>query len=91
MRWNNKMPRVIDDINEHIEDKFYIDDIEEVYAIQFENAYSPEDVLRIISNLNRETPGIIKTAVSLKDERINGTYAYSIKLLRDKEVNIPIW
>lgn len=86
------MVRVIDDLkNEDYEELFHLDDIEKIKAIKFEGAFSHDDILNIISNLEEYSHHIVREEVRLYDERPLGTHAYRIYLLDGSDVNIPIW
>lgn len=85
------MLRVIDDIKKYIENNFYIDDIDKIYAINFEGANSNKDILDIIANLEINIPSLIKREVGLYHQKFEGTHAYELELLDGSCVNIPVW
>jgi len=82
------MRKVINDLYER---NVCVDDVNEIYALKYEGADTDEDALKIIFNLGKTSPKIIKTKVNLLDERPEGTHGYKGYLMNRKEFNTAIW
>ena len=82
------MRKVINDLYER---NVCVDDVNEIYALKYDGADSDEDALKIIFNLGKTSPKIIKTKVNLLDERPEGIHGYNIHLLNRSNIYIGIY
>ena len=80
---------VLDDLKEFNDRYFHFDDIVKIYALRFYGVNSRRKFLKALSNLENQI--LNREEVGLYNKRLIGTHAYLIKLLGDKEVNVPIW